>query len=102
MAEKEVEVIGHLLDVERQASGVLLDARAEADKRILQARSKADALFNARYEVLVKDYEKDFAQKKSEITARYEQDRAAIIERGKSAGQDLPAFNALVEKLLFA
>src|SRR5574344_831557 len=48
MAE-EVDVIGHLLDVEHEASGMLLDAQREADKRTADASAKADLEFKTKY-----------------------------------------------------
>ena len=41
MAESEVNVINHLLEVERRASGMTSDAQAEADKRISVYRAEA-------------------------------------------------------------
>lgn len=100
MAENEAGVIGHLLDVERLASGLMLDAQTESDKRIAAARSKADGLYKAQYDTIVADFEKNLSEKQTQITAAHEKALADYKQKIGGAARDVPAFNALLDKLL--
>lgn len=102
MAEQEVDIIGHLLDIERTASAVLSQAQVEADKRISAAKNQADQNFKAQYDVIVADEEKRLASEIAAITQKYDADVAAYKEGLSSAAKDIPSFNKLLDKVLFA
>ena len=68
MAEQEVDIISHLLDMERNASEVLNQAQSEAEKRISAAKSRADQQFKAQYEKIVADEESRFASETSAVS----------------------------------
>ncbi len=102
MAEQEADIIGHLLDIERSASAVLTQAQEEADKRISAARTQAEQNFKAQYDAIVADEEKRLASETSAIVQKYDADVAAYKERVSSASKDIPSFNKLLDKVLFA
>ena len=54
MAESEINIINHLIEVELQASSLVKEAQSEADKRLSAARAKADAEYKQKYNEVVK------------------------------------------------
>lgn len=100
MAEQEVDVISHLIDVEHRAAVFTTEAQTEADRRIANARSKADEAFRAQYSKIVADEEAQFAQKTAELTKSYESAVSAYKTTVAAASKDEPAFVALLDKLL--
>ena len=102
MAEQEADIIGHLLDIERSASGVLAQAQEEAEKRISAARAQADQSFKTQYDAIVADEEKRLASEMSAAAQKYDADVAAYKERLSSAAKDIPSFDRLLDKVLFA
>ncbi|MBQ6780208.1 MAG: hypothetical protein IJP62_03135 [Treponema sp.] len=102
MAEQEVDIISHLLDMERNASEVLNQAQSEAEKRISAAKSRADQQFKAQYEKIVADEESRFASETSAVSQKYDADISAYKERLAASNKDIPSFNALLDTLLFA
>jgi vacuolar-type H+-ATPase subunit H len=88
------EVIGHLLDVERQASELIRDAQTEADRRKALAVEAADAEFRAAYAALIGELEAQYAADRSEIDEgrarilrEYEASLAAVRRDGDGFGR---------------
>lgn len=98
----ELDVINHLLEVEKNASVLIDDAKIEADKRVAEARSKYNQEYKAGYETIASEKDAAYHKKLQEITDKH----SAEIESFKKSFEDKPqnteAFNALLEKLLFA
>lgn len=101
MAEAEVNVISHLLDVEHSASGLVTDAQVEADKRIAAARSKADALYKEQYEKIIQETENKYKTKTEQIDAAHEKSIADYKKALQETQEDLSSFNAYLDTLLF-
>ena len=101
MAE-EVDIIQHLIEVERDASQLLLEAQAQADKKISEARFKAESLFKEKYSVITKDLENRTSAAKENI----DKEREAIMQQYKAkiadSSKNQESFNALCERFLFA
>lgn len=100
MAEQEIDVIGHLIDVERNAASLLADAQAEADKRISSARAKADEMYRAQYTAIVDSEEAAYAQKSDELKRQCEKTITDYKTRIGAVAKDTAAFTALLDKLL--
>lgn len=101
MAEQEADVIGHLLDVERNATAILAQANDEAEKRIAAARVQADQQFKAQYDSIVSRAEKDYAEQTAALTDEYNQAVSTYKEKIGASPKDIPAFNSLLDSLLF-
>lgn len=102
MAEQEVGVINHLLEVEQNAAALIQDAQIEADKRINAAKIQAESMYKERYDKLVAEQEDLFAKKSSEIAAKYEQAVSEYKQRIVVSEKHLPAFSELLDNILFA
>ena len=98
----EIDVIGHLLDVEQQAAEMLLEAQTEADRRISEARNQADADYKVQYEKIVAEFEKDFAVNVKEVEDSHSDIMAKYRETIESTQTDKASFTSLLDKLLFA
>jgi len=98
----ELDVINHLLEVEKNASGVIDSAKAEADKRITEAKAKYNQEYKAKYDALSSEKEKAFQEK----VASLEENHKSAVEDFKKSLETKPQnqeqFNKLLDSLLFA
>ena len=102
MAETEVNVINHLLDVEHQASEMISGAQAEADKRIASSRAQAEAEYKKQYDQVIAGIEADYTARTAEIERRHNQAVESYKSEILNTAQDTKAFNKLVSALLAA
>jgi vacuolar-type H+-ATPase subunit H len=95
------DVIGHLLNIEHQASGLLLDAQVEADQRVSAAKVEADASYKAACDALIAGFEADYDKAMKEIDSR----RESILEGYKAElehmKRDSSQFSRFLDKALF-
>lgn len=98
----EVDIIEHLLEVERESSQMILDARQEADKIIAESRARAETSFKEQYDSILKDLEQKEASAKEEISKRHEEQLSEYKKSLASAEKDEKAFRSLLDSLLFA
>jgi hypothetical protein len=102
MAEKDVNVINHLLDIEHQANGMITEAQAEADKRLNAFRTRAEADYKKQYEEIIAGLESDYKTRTEEIarnrTEAVKQYKADVV----NTVQNKEAFNKRLETLLFS
>lgn len=101
MAGQEADVIGHLLDVERNAAAILTQAGEDAEKRIAAARSQADQRFKTEYDELIARLEKHYTEQTTAAANSYTVAVSAYKEKISAAAKDVPAFNALLDAVLF-
>ncbi len=96
----DIDIIQHLIEVEKEAAQMVKDAHLEADKQLLLARENADKEFKSRYQQIVQDLEKEEKDKKEKIAL----DRNSALEQYRKSleegEKDLKAFNSLLDKLL--
>jgi F0F1-type ATP synthase membrane subunit b/b' len=68
--QEEINVIKHLLAVEKESASLIDDAVKEADSRTTQARNQANSQFKQKYEEIAaslqNEYEHTLENKKSE------------------------------------
>jgi len=103
MAEKkEIEILEHLLEVEKNAEILTLDAQSEADKRIGLAKSKADEQFKLEFTKLVSEYESNYENKIKEIDIQSKLTIKDFEEKVLSYKKTRDEFNDFLEKILFA
>lgn len=101
MAESEVDIISHLLDVESQASRLIDEAQIEGNKRISQAKVKADELFSEKYHQMINEFEASFSERTKAFDAEHNQDFESYKQKLLQSEKDTEAFNAFVNKTLF-
>ncbi len=102
MAEKESDVIEHLLSLEHEASSLLVDAQTTADKRVSEARARADEAYKKQYGELLSKADVELKSESDKITKNHEAAFSAYQNRISASEKDVPAFNALLDKLFFA
>ncbi|MBP5175265.1 MAG: hypothetical protein ILP07_05050 [Treponema sp.] len=98
----EMDIIQHLLDIEREASRTLIDAQTEADAKITAARTEAEKEFKARYSELVAEIDRKANDEKAKITEGHDTEIRSFKDELHKIVQDKSAFNGLLEKLLYA
>ena len=97
----ETDVIGHLIDIEREAAEILFDAQEKSDSAISAAKSEAESEFKAGYEAAVKECESSYEQNREKITKEYNEQMQKFEEKVKSAPKDVSGFNNFLDELLF-
>lgn len=102
MASAEIDVIAHLLEVEKEAATLVLDAQKKADEKIADARFKADEEFRERYSLVLSGIEKEFEQKKKDVEKKCAADLESYEAELKAAAKDEDAFFAQMDAILFS
>ena len=100
MAESEVNVINHLLEVERRASGMTSDAQTEADKRISAYRAEAENDYKKQHDEILAKFESDYAASTKAIDEKHAQEITAYRSEIQNTTQDTEAFYKLLDTLL--
>ena len=98
----EVNVIDHLLDVERNASQLVMDAQAEAAKRITSARVEADSEYKKQYSLLSQKLEDEYQARVAELGAEHDKALDEYKNNVQSAEKDEKSFNSFLESVLFS
>ncbi len=96
----EVDVIQHLMEIEKEASTSILEAQKSADEIIALARTDSENQFKEKYSLIVKEIEKNEEQKKVEIKV---QSQAALEDYKKSlvnSKKNTNAFETSFEEIL--
>ena len=97
----ETDVIGHLIDIEREAAEVLFDAQEKSDAMVSAAKNEAESEFKSGYEVAVKEFEDSYEQNREKISDEYNELMQQSEDKIKSAPKDVSGFNNLLDGLLF-
>ncbi len=100
MSALETDVIGHLIDIEQQASTLLLDAQSEADRRITEAKTKADDQYKAGYEKIVSSLEESYNTTKQTLLDGHKKQLDEFKTRVESSPKTEDQFNQLLKELL--
>ena len=102
MAEKESDVIKHLLGLEQEAASLLSEAQDAANKRISESRTVAEESYKKQYSELLANADVELKSECDKINKNHESSFAAYRDRISASGKDINAFNALLDKLFFA
>lgn len=86
------DVIGHLMDVEREAASLLSDAQKEADRRKTVQSEASSRSFKEAYERFIADQELRLAEGKAEIDCARDEELAAFQKRIESLPMDRASF----------
>ena len=97
---QEMDVIEHLLEIEREASKTLVTAQTQADEKIAAARTHADGQFKKLYADSVKEIDEKAQLAKKEITANRQSSLESYKDSLSSVEMDLDAFNSLLESYI--
>ena len=97
----EIDVIGHLMDVESQASALIFEAQTVAEKNISDARATAENLYKQKYENLINDLESDYSEKIQKILKNNKNSFNEYQQKIQDLPQDIESFNKLLDTLLF-
>lgn len=104
MAEKnsELDVINHLLEIEKNASILINDAMIEADKRVNETKVRYNAEFKTRFETIAAEKDKEYHDKLEEISKKHKIEIEEYKKSLEQKNQNTEVFNQTLEKLLFA
>ena len=98
--QEEINVINHLLAVEKESAALIDNAVKEADSRTTDARNKANSQFKQKYdeiaELLQKEFEQTIENKKSEHLQQMNQFEQELENRPRN----YKAFNEALDKIL--
>ena len=100
--QEEINVINHLLAVEKESAGLLDDAVRVADSRTTPARTKANTQFKQKYDQIAvelqKEYEQTIENKKSEHIKQMDQFKQELENRPRN----YEALNKVLDDILGA
>ncbi len=97
MADNEVTIINHLIEVEHAAETIFRNAQEEADKKISDARISADKKFKEQYEQIVKENEQMLEEKKKIVSEKYETEIRDYKNRIINYKKDIAKFETLLD-----
>ena len=100
--DSEVDVIQHLLEVEKEASLMLKDAQKSADQKISKAKSDADEVFKSKYSDAILNIEKDEERQKENLDSEEKKMFADYCKSLETKEKDKKAFVSCLKKLLDA
>lgn len=100
MAESEVNVINHLLDVEHQASEMISGAQSEADKRISSFRAQAETEYKKQYDAIIAGFEADYKKQTEEIDSKHKKTVEQYKSDIQNTAQNKEAFSSLLDTIL--
>lgn len=102
MATQEIDVISHLLEVEREVSLMLSEAQKKADEKIAHSRAAADLRFKELYSQIVKNLDSEEIAAKEKIESIHKEKLASYQNELESAVKDKDSFCSIIDKVLFA
>lgn len=100
MASADINVISHLLDVEKQASDLIRDASIEAEKRVSEARARADEEFKKQFEEISTSLEDEYNKKIEEISKNHEKQFLLYTSVLAETEQDKESFQKKLKQIL--
>ena len=98
--QEEINVISHLLSVEKNASVLIDNAVSEADSRTTQARNQANSQFKTEYDKCLSKMEADYEKTIQERKTQHEQELEQFKSDLEGRNRDNKAFNGLLKNLL--
>lgn len=96
----ESDVIGHLVEVEHNASDLLDNAQKEAQHRIDKAKVSADAQYNAAYKDIIAKFEESYSVKTEAQKKVHSEEIKKYKKQIESLQKDEEGFSLLLDKLL--
>jgi vacuolar-type H+-ATPase subunit H len=102
MAETEVNVINHLLDVEHQAAEMISGAQNEADKRITAFRTQAETEYKKQYDEIISKLEEDYKTRTDDIVHSHSEAIKQYKSNIENTARNNESFNKQLDVILFS
>ena len=99
--KEEIDIINHLLSVEKNAAVLIDNAVNQADSRTSKARNEAAAAYKTQYDECVAAMEKDYQNTVEQVKQKHQQDFEQFKSELNNQQNNYTAFNSLMDKLLF-
>ncbi len=99
--EEEINVINHLLQVEKESALLIDEALQEAEKRLSKARGQFNQEYKEKYDQGIAVLEEKYKQSVEQANINHEKIIADFKEGLNSKKQNPSQFNKLLENLLF-
>lgn len=96
----DIDVLTHLLEIEKKASSLVSDAQVEADKRHVETQLKYNTEYKSKYDKLTKSLESDYQKNIENIKAKYMKEVEDYKNSLNEKTQNKKAFTSLVESLI--
>ena len=98
---EEIDIINHLLSVEKNAAVLIDNAVREADSRTSKARNEAAAAYKTQYDECVAAMDKDYQKTVEQVKQKHQQDFEQFKSELNNQKNNYEAFNSLMDELLF-
>ena len=99
MASNEVDVINHLLEVEKTASAFMATAQNDAEKILSEAKIEADSQFKSRLEKINENLEADLKAKIKACDEKTSAEISSYKERISVSVKNQKDFNSLLDSI---
>ena len=99
--KEEIDIINHLLSVEKNAAVLIDNAVSQADSRTSKARNEAATAFKAQYDQCLAAMEEDYQKTVDQVKTKHQQDFEKFKSQLNNQQNNYTAFNSLMDKLLF-
>ena len=99
--KEEIDIINHLLSVEKNAAVLIDNAVQQADSRTSKARNEAAAAYKAQYDECLTAMEKDYQKTVEQVKEKHQQDFEHFKSELSNQENNYKEFNTLMDKLLF-
>jgi len=100
--KSEINVINHLIKIEKDAYTLIDDAMQESESRLSSVRTTANAEYKARYDECVQQLDKEYHEKLDTLQADHDKVISEYKSNLTNLKQNKEAFNELLDSLLFA
>ncbi len=100
--QDNIDITRHLLEVENEAGQMVAEAEKEADGIIAAARAEAEGEFKRRYAEFVQSLEAEEEEGRKGFLEGHDRQMDEYRRSLQASAKDAPAFNSLLEKLLYA
>lgn len=98
---EELDVLQHLLEVEKSAAELVFSAQEEADRRVADSARRLRADWQARYEAASAELESETVKKREEAKAARDQELASYRKELSGRSVNIEQFNRLCEDFFF-
>lgn len=97
---EEVDVIQHLIEIEKEAATLIAEKQKEADKLISEARTQSEAQFKEKYSIIVQELEAENQAKKESINQKYRSDVEEYKENLSKTAKNQKSFEESLKPML--
>lgn len=98
----ELDIINHLLTIEKDASSLINDAQIESEKRVSEARAKYNSEYKEKYDAAIKELEEKYQAEIDAVKTAHDKEIDSYKSELESSEKNTKAFNEVLDKLLFA